>query len=46
MKQLFVISIFVTLASLSIGQRVAPGVPPQHYVSIDLSITVLSSITT
>jgi len=32
MKQLLVISIFLTsLASLAMAQRVAPGVPPQHY---------------
>ncbi|CRK96415.1 CLUMA_CG009831, isoform A [Clunio marinus] len=31
MKQVYVISIILTVASYSIAQRVAPGVPPQHY---------------
>lgn len=34
MKKLFVICIFLTIVSHSVAQRVAPGVPPQHYVSI------------
>lgn len=33
MKKLFVICIFFAIVSHSIAQRVAPGVPPQHYVS-------------